>query len=101
MGEDRANDRDLGPWMVSEGVNLFKAVCKATGVKCIKKTVQLRIIAEESKGKKRFEVDEEEVRVYDEKKVQLAEILPSLIKPKRAYKNFVGGAGNQISWKAI
>ena len=39
MGEDRANDRDLGPWMVTEGVNLFKAVCKATGVKCIKKTV--------------------------------------------------------------
>ena len=44
MGEDGAPQRDLGPWSVSEGVALFENVCKATGVKAMKKTIKLKLV---------------------------------------------------------
>lgn len=68
----------------------------------MKKSMVLKMVGEQPSGK-RYEVDEEagEVRVCDEKKVQLKEVLPHLIKPKRAFNNFCEGAQSQISWKAI
>lgn len=73
MGEDSAPKRELGPWTLSEGIALFTNVCKATGVKAMKNSMALKIVAKENADKKnkRFEVDEEkgEVRVYDEDKV--------------------------------
>lgn len=49
--------------------------------------------AKNHSGSKRYEVDEEggELRVYDPSKVQLKEVLPHLIKPKRAYRHFCKG----------
>ena len=55
-----------------------------------KKSVTLKVFDSSHVEGKRFELDEagREVRIYDETKVQLKEILPYLIKPKRAYRNF-------------
>ena len=54
--------------------------------------------------KTRYEVDETkgEIRVYDQTKVQLSEILPHVMKPKRAYNSFIAtGEAVSISWKAL
>ena len=48
MGEDSAARREVGPWSLEEGLNLFSNVCKATGVEAIKKSVKLVIQSEQS-----------------------------------------------------
>ena len=92
MGEASAPKRDLGPWSLKEGLKLFENVCKATGVKAMKKSISVEYPATSTqKDKKvRYRIDENygKIQVFDETKVQLSEILPHLIKPKRAYKNF-------------
>jgi len=90
MGEDTAVKRDLGPWTLSQGVALFENVCKATGLKAMRKSVTLNVLGYPHATGKRYEVDEAggEVRVYDETKVQLREVLLHLIKIKRAHRNF-------------
>lgn len=102
MGEDSAPKRDLGPWTLSQGIALFENVCKATGIKAMKKSITLSVIDQVHAKGKRYEIDEAagEVRVYDEAKVQLKEVLPHLIKHKRAYRKFCR-TPTQISWKAI
>ena len=105
MGEESAPKRDLGPWSLKEGLKLFENVCQATGVKAMRQTVSVEydVKASSSKERKaRYRYDEADgkICVFDETKVQLSEILPLLIKPKRAYKKFC--ASKQIiSWKAI
>ena len=56
MGEDSAARREVGPWSLEEGLNLFSNVCKATGVEAIKKSVKLVIQSEQ------LETDEAEVK---------------------------------------
>ena len=61
------------------------------------------LAAKNHSSAKRYEVDEDagELRVYDQSKVQLKEVLPHLIKPKRAYRHFCKGQTGQVSWKAL
>ena len=89
MGEDSAPKRDLGPWSLKEGLNLFENVCKATGVKAMKNSMKVSY-PESTNSKIRYQIDEAggEIRVFTPNKVQLVEVLPLIIKPKRAHKQF-------------
>lgn len=66
MGYQSAAPRDLGPWSLEEGVNLFENVCTATGVEAMRKSMKL-VIVSDAKQSKRYEVDEDEgqLRIYD------------------------------------
>ena len=54
------------------------------------------------KSSKRLKIDEEagKITIYKQDKVSLQEILPYLIKPKRAFKHF-RDKSLKISWSAI
>lgn len=56
MGEESAPQRDLGPWSLKEGLNLFESVCTATGVKAMRKsrTVEYADRTSSDKKKARF-----------------------------------------------
>ena len=104
MGEDSAVKRELGPWTLKEGLALFENVCKATEVKAMRQSMTVKYPTAATTSKSRYEVDETkgEIRVFDENKVQLKEILPHVMKPKRAYNSFIAtGEAVSISWKAI
>ena len=73
----------------------------------MRQSIKLVLVPSQQKDerqKARYELDEDEgcLRVFDQSKVQLQEVLPHLIKPKRAYKHFCTGKqlGN-VSWKAL
>ena len=96
----------MGPWSVTEGVALMENVCKATGVKAMRGSMKLVVMKESqvSSMGTRYAVDEErgEQRVRDIGQVQLKEVLPHLIKPKRAYNNFIEKRDEvKISWSAL
>ena len=87
-------------------------MCKATGVKALRQSIAVKYPSASAgtSSSLRYEVDESkgEVRVYDETKVQLKEILPHVMKPKRAYNSFISPSSSSsttaavsISWKAI
>ena len=55
---------------------------------------------ERNQGSKRFEVIDHVVNIYDSQRVQVDEIIPLLVKPKRAKKH-LKHSDLTISWKTI
>ena len=70
MSVDSVVKRDLGPWSLEEGVQLFENVCTVTGVSAMKNSIKL-VMQEDADKSVRYEVDEEggKLRVYKESKV--------------------------------
>lgn len=91
MGAENAIQRQTGPWSLEEGVALFKAVCTATGIKAMRSSMLFEKAKPSATSAERFTVDEArgKLTVYQLDKVALKEVLPHLIKPKRAFNNFV------------
>ena len=67
----------------------------------MRKSLKLVIVPQQP-SQLRYQIDEQtgELRVFDEAKVRLSEVLPHLMKPKRAYSHFCRDQ-QQISWKAL
>ena len=98
--------RNVGPWSLQESLMLVQLVIKATDGRILKKSRSLvfRVNDKNIDKKQRFEFNQEKgiITVYEADKVRIEEVLPLLIKAKRAKKHFSkGGLGTNISWTAI
>ena len=103
MGASSAIKREVGPWTLQEGVNLFEKVCIAIGAENIcRKSVKLEINPSEkhSDEEKPYKLSEGKLVVLQPQKTSIKQILPKLIKPNRAHELIIEGE-KQISWKAI
>jgi len=78
---------------------MFNLVCKATEVKVLRSSVTVKFM-DKASSSKRFEVLDDEIRIYDSSKVQVDEIIPLIVKPKRA-KKYLKSFDLVVSWKTI
>ena len=90
MGGDFAVQRNVGPWSLQESLILVQLVIKATEGRILKKSRELIFSSNRDKVDERFKFSEEtgKVVIYQADKVSISEVLPLLIKAKRAKKHF-------------
>ena len=98
MGADNYFSRNRGPWSLDESLTMFNLVCKATGAEIIRKSRNVRFSNE--KSSKRYELIDNEVVVYSRERTSIDEIIPLLVKQKRARKH-LKSIDLVISWKTI
>lgn len=98
MGADNYFSRNRGPWSLEESLTMFNLVCKATGAEIIRKSRNVRFSNE--KSSKRYELIDNEVVVYSRERTSIDEIIPLLVKQKRARKH-LKSIDLVISWKTI
>lgn len=91
--------RNKGPWSLLEALTLFNLVCKATEIDILRKSMSVKF-EEKGQKSKRFEVIDHVVYIYDSQRVQVEEIIPLLVKPKRAKKH-LKYSDLTVSWKTI
>ena len=104
LGGEHAVQRNVGPWSIQEALMLVQLVIKATEGRILKKSRELVFSQNKEQREERFKFNQEtgKVTIYHPDKVKIDEILPLLIKPKRARKHFQQGEpGSSISWTAI
>ena len=99
MGADNYFNRNKGPWTLEESLQMFNLVCKATQAQILRQSRSVRFDSR-SKAGKRFELIEDEIVIYDQVRTQVEEIIPLLVKQKRA-KKFLKSIDLVISWKTI
>lgn len=78
MGADNYFSRNRGPWSLEEGLKMFNLVCKATGAQIVRKSRTVRF--SDDKSSKRFELDDNEVVVYNRERTGVEDIIPLLVK---------------------
>ena len=104
MGGDFAIHRNVGPWSLQESLMLVQLVIKATEGRILKKSRELIFSSNKDKVDERFKFNEEtgKLIIYHADKISITEVLPLLIKAKRAQNHFTAGMpGSNISWTAI
>lgn len=99
MGQENYSLRLRGPWSLEESLLMFKLVCEATQVQILRKHRSVELVPNSEKSKK-FELVDETIKVYKPETTQLSEIIPLLVKEKRAKKN-LRSIDLVISWKTI
>ena len=100
LGGDNINYRKKGSWTLEEGLKLLNAVALASGLSLLKKSMQVILKYKEKsyeETSKRLSVTEDSIKVYD-RKVQIEEIVPLIIKKKRCKKHL---PNLEISWSTI
>jgi len=83
---------------------LVQLVIKATQGRILKKSRELVFSSNKDKVYERFKFNEEtgKLIIYHADKININEILPLLIKAKRAKNHFTAGMpGSNISWAAV
>jgi len=78
---------------------MFNLVCWATQTEILRKSRSVVFSGVSATGK-RFELVDDEIRVYDKVRTQIEDIIPLLVKEKRAKKH-LKSIDLVISWKAI
>lgn len=99
MGADNYFNRNKGPWTLEESLQMFNLVCKATQAQILRQSRSVKFESNTKTGK-RFELVENEIVIYDKMRTQIEDIIPLLVKQKRA-KKFLKSIDLVISWKAI
>lgn len=90
LGGEYAVQRNVGPWSIQEALMLVQLVIKATDGRILKKSRELVFSQNKEQKEERFKfnADTGKLTIYHADKVRIDEILPLLIKPKRARKHF-------------
>ena len=99
MGAENYLMRNRGPWSLQEALTMFNLVCKATQAKILRSSMTVNFI-NKANSSKRFEVEGHNIKIYDSSRVQVDEIIPIIIKPKRA-KKYLKSFDLVVSWKTI
>jgi hypothetical protein len=90
LGGEHAEQRNVGPWSLQEALMLVQLVIRATSGRILKKSRELVFSSNKEQREEKFRFNEEtgKVYIYQADKTKIEEILPLLIKPKRAKKHF-------------
>ena len=100
MGADNYFNRRRGPWLLDEVLQMFTLVCKATGIQILRQSRKVTFKEGQTNAKQPYQLVENEVIIYDQARCKPEDIIPFLIKEKRAKKH-LRSIDFVVSWKSI